>query len=99
MTRATKQLEGMSVAAKNELLFQHDINFNDVPNWQKRGSGLYWESYEKPALNPQTGAQVFALRRRIKVDYELPMRDAYSEFVLSLLARETAVTLQPTPYE
>jgi tRNA(His) guanylyltransferase len=99
VTRATKQLEGMSVGEKNELLFQRDINFNDVPNWQKRGIGLYWESFEKPALNRQTGEQVFAQRRRIKIDYELPMRDAYSEFVLSLLAREAAVTLQPTPYE
>lgn len=34
--QATSTLEGMSVAAKNELLFQHGINFNDLPRWQKR---------------------------------------------------------------
>ncbi len=32
MAAATQRLEGMSVAEKNELLFQHGINFNDVPN-------------------------------------------------------------------
>jgi tRNA(His) 5'-end guanylyltransferase len=85
MTAATRRLEGMPVAEKNELLFQHGVNFNDVPNWQKRGVGLYWETYDKPAVNPQTGQEVFAKRRRIKVDYELPMRDAYGEFILSLI--------------
>jgi tRNA(His) 5'-end guanylyltransferase len=84
---ATRRLEGMSVAAKNELLFQHDVNFNDVPNWQKRGIGLYWEWHDKAALNPLTGEQVLAKRRRIKVDYELPMREAYGEFVTNLLAQ------------
>jgi tRNA(His) 5'-end guanylyltransferase len=83
---ATKRLEGLPVGAKNELLFQHGINFNDVPNWQKRGIGLYWETYRKPALNPKTGEEVVAERRRIKVDYELPMRDAYSDFITNLLA-------------
>src|SRR5437762_1731561 len=37
---ATEKLSGMSVATKNELLFQHGINFNDLPNWQKRGTGF-----------------------------------------------------------
>jgi tRNA(His) guanylyltransferase len=82
---ATRRLEGMSVAAKNELLFQHGINFNEVPNWQKRGVGLWWEKYDKPALNPRTGQQVVAERTRVKIDCELPMRDEYSAFVLRLL--------------
>ncbi len=85
VTQATKRLEKLPVGAKNELLFQHGINFNDVPNWQKRGVGMYWESYEKAAVNPLTGAAVTATRRRIRVDYELPMRDAYGDFVLRLL--------------
>lgn len=82
---ATKRLEGMATAAKNELLFARGVNFNDVPNWQKRGIGLYWEIYGKTAVNPLTGAEVMAERRRIKVDYELPMRNEYSRFVLALL--------------
>jgi tRNA(His) 5'-end guanylyltransferase len=85
VTQATKRLEGMSVAEKNELLFQRGVNFNEVPNWQKRGIGLYWETYGKQAVNPLTGEDVVAQRRRIKVDYELPMRDEYSQFVRVLL--------------
>ncbi|HOV26321.1 MAG TPA: tRNA(His) guanylyltransferase Thg1 family protein [Pseudobacteroides sp.] len=78
---ATDSLSGMPVSDKNELLFQNGINFNEVPNWQKRGIGLYWEEYEKPCINPKTGSITTARRRRIKVDFELPMKDEYSEFI------------------
>lgn len=47
--KATQILSGQSIAQKNEFLFQRGVNFNDVPNWQKRGIGLYWEYYEKLA--------------------------------------------------
>ena len=84
-TAATEQLRGLSVAEKNEFLFQRGLNFNEVPNWQKRGIGLYWESYLKTAENPQTGQTVEAERRRIKRDFDLPMRDEYSEFIEALI--------------
>jgi tRNA(His) 5'-end guanylyltransferase len=41
----------------SELLFQHGINFNDLPNWQKRGIGLYWETYDKPAYGQRSGGE------------------------------------------
>ena len=52
-TAAANFLNKKSVAEKNELLFQHGINFNDLPNWQKRGVGLFWETYEKEGFNPE----------------------------------------------
>lgn len=79
---ATTFLSGKSVAEKNEFLFQKGVNFNDIPNWQKRGTGLYWEKYEKPAVNKKTGEQVTAIRSRIKVDMDLPMRDEYDVFIM-----------------
>jgi len=81
----TNQLSGMSVADKNELLFQNGINFNELPNWQKRGVGLYWEEYEKPSYNPKSGKEVMCIRNRIKVDYEPPMKDEYGNFIESLV--------------
>jgi tRNA(His) 5'-end guanylyltransferase len=86
---ATEKLARLSVGDKNELLYQQaNINFNDLPGWQKRGIGLYWESYQKEATNPQTGESVFATRRRIKVDLELAMKNDYSNFVRDLVIRE-----------
>jgi tRNA(His) 5'-end guanylyltransferase len=55
---ATAALEGKSVADKNELLFQAGINFNDLPPWQRRGTGLYWERYEREGYNPKLGQKV-----------------------------------------
>ena len=82
---ATNKTFALSVGQKNELLFEHGINFNDVPNWQKRGVGLYWEVFEKPSQNPVTGDETVARRRRIKRDYDLPMKDEYSEFILRIV--------------
>lgn len=86
--QATEQLLRLSVAQKNELLYQYGINFNKIPNWQKRGVGLYWEDYEKPGVNPKTNQAVKAIRRRIKADMELPMKEAYSKFIAQRLFGE-----------
>jgi len=82
---ATAALKGMSVALKNELLFQNGVNCNDLPLWQKRGIGLYWEEVDRPAENPVTGEKVLARRRRIRRDLELPMKDDYSAFLRKLI--------------
>lgn len=78
---ATRALEHQSVGFKNELLFQQGINFNNLPAWQRRGTGLYWESYRKEGFNPQTGQQVWAERRRVKVEESLPLGENYDRFV------------------
>ncbi|ODA33831.1 tRNA(His) guanylyltransferase Thg1 family protein [Planctopirus hydrillae] len=85
--QATKSLLGLSVSQKNELLFQSGINFNDLPNWQKRGIGLCWEAYDQPALNPVTKEEVTARRRRIHTNFDLPMKDDYSQFVRSFISQ------------
>lgn len=82
---ATEQLWGMPSSAKHELLFGNGINFNALPNWQKRGVGLYWEQYEKVGTNPVTGQSVIAQRRRLKRDFDLPIKDEYGQFVAGLI--------------
>lgn len=80
--QADQQMAGLSTSQKQELLFQHGINFNDLPTWQKRGIGLYWESYGKEAINPLTDETVTAQRRRIKINENLPMKQDYSEWLM-----------------
>jgi tRNA(His) 5'-end guanylyltransferase len=75
------------VAFKNELLHQHGINFNDVPRWQRRGTGISWERYEKEGYDPVRGVVVKANRRRIKVDRELPMKLEYGALVERIMAQ------------
>ena len=83
--QATRKIEGISVAAKNELLFELGINFNDVPLWTKRGVGLYWTEQDREGYNPKTKETVITQRRQIQVDLELPMRDEYSEMIRKLV--------------
>lgn len=85
--QATERLVGLPVSQKNELLFQYGINFNDLPNWQKRGVGLYWEQYDKPAVNKITKEEITARRRRIRTDLDLPMKDEYGRFVRSFISQ------------
>ena len=84
-TEATAQLEGKSIAYKNELLFQNGINFDNIPSWQKRGVGIYWEDYEKTGLNPVTGQTETAIRRRLTVNDELPLREEYAKMIKNFL--------------
>lgn len=86
VSSATKTLEGKSVSFKNELLFQHGINFDKLPSWQKRGIGLWFETYEKQGYNPKTHQNVLTTRREIRVEYELPLREAYAVLVAGFLA-------------
>lgn len=82
---ANARIENLSVAEKNDLLFDQGVNFNDLPLWQRRGIGLYWDLESRKGFNPQTREVVTVKRRAIKVDFELPMRDQYSEFISRIL--------------
>ncbi len=82
---ATKALERTTTSAKNELLYAHGVNFNEVPAWQRRGVGLSWETCERPGYDPVRGVEVTATRRRVRVDRDLPMKDAYRDHVRRML--------------
>ena len=80
---AHRQIATLSVAQKNELLFQHGINFNDLVAWQKRGIGFYWQTVDHQGYNPQTQMPTLTQRRKIHVEFELPQRETYSNLLAS----------------
>ena len=79
-------LEGMSVPDKNELLFSKGINYNDLPNWQKRGVGVVFADVQKEGFNPVKQEKVLTVRRELAVNYDLPLGDGYRQFILEKLA-------------
>ena len=83
---ATQYLRAKSVAFKNELLFARNINYNDVPQWQKRGVGVYSKEYIRQGYNPISGKIVSVKRKSFEADYELPIAEKYSAFIGSFLA-------------
>jgi tRNA(His) 5'-end guanylyltransferase len=99
VAQATAALEGTSVADKNELLFQAGINFNDLPLWQRRGTGLYWERYEREGYNPRLDQKVVTTRRRIKVDQELPLGEEYANFISWLMQAGSSTATNTTAGE
>lgn len=84
-TAATARLRGLSGAAKHDLLFQHGINFNGLPAWQKRGVGLCWQQHVRAGRNPLTGAVTETLRRELQVEMELPLKEQMGDWVRQLL--------------
>ena len=78
---ATSKLSKVSVADKNELLFQMSINYNDLPNWQKRGIGFYFKNIEKVAINKITNLDTLVVRRELYEEDNLPIKEEYSTFI------------------
>lgn len=79
---ATRTLNGLSVADKNELLVRiRGIHFDELPRWHKRGVGIYWQPYAKEIVDSRTGERATAQRRRLVIDDHLPTRAAYEAFI------------------
>jgi tRNA(His) guanylyltransferase len=85
---ATRALDGLGNSGKNELLFARGINFAEVPSWQRRGVGLWFEEFERPGFDPVRGDEVVARRRRVRVERELALGDAYRADLGRLLSLE-----------
>lgn len=85
---ATKRLDKATVADKNDLLFSYNINFNNIPNWQKRGIGLLWKEIEKKGYNPKTKQNTVGKRRQLSTNENLPMKDGYHAFILQLIEKK-----------
>lgn len=82
---ATQLLRSMSHTDKHELLFHWGINFNDLPAWQKRGTGFYYKQVEREGYNPKKQEKVLVKRRVLEMDMEFPMKQDYSTFLENLL--------------
>ena len=86
LTKESDAFDGKGTAWKNELLFRRGVNFSDLPAWQKRGVGLWWETTEKPGVDPRTGTPAVGTRRRIHRELELPVGDAWTRLLGRLAA-------------
>lgn len=84
--QATRLLDKASVADKVSILRQHDIDYDTLPIWQRQGTGLYWQSYQKEGYNPITKQTVLADRRRITQFSDFQSRDDYQFWLMELFA-------------
>src|SRR5262249_37445699 len=91
IAEATASLQNKGVDAKHELLFQAGVNFNDLPLWQRRGTGLHCETYQREGYSPKLAHKVLTTRRRVKVDGELPLGEEYATLIERILRSGTGL--------
>lgn len=90
--KASSLLERKTVDDKLKILTDHLVDFNTTPAWQRLGTGLYWETYLKDGYNPITQKTVQVPRRIIRLNENLPIKDAYSKFITDLLKEEACAS-------
>ena len=86
--KASSELLRQSVSYKNELLFRRGINFNDVPAWQKRGTGMRWMQVPHLGYNPKTKQHVESTRQTLLALPNLPYGVEYTGLIQGLLETE-----------
>ena len=89
-----KQISGISNGDKNELLFSHGINYNDLPLWQRRGVGMYFKEIEKTGYNPVTKKETTCIRRSLYLEEELPIGEPYVRLIQSILEANSHASKQ-----
>jgi hypothetical protein len=52
----------------------------------KKNGLYYFEEYEKSAVNQKKGEKTITIRKRLKIDFGIPMKEQYSDFIKRFLA-------------
>lgn len=73
--KATKILKGKKSKQIHDILFDRGINIAEVPAWQRRGVGIYKKEVYVEGYNPISKENVLSKRKRIFVDWNLPLFD------------------------
>jgi tRNA(His) guanylyltransferase len=81
-SRAVEILDKKKSSQLHEILFERGLNITDIPQWQRRGIGLYKKEIPKTGYNPINKEKVTSTRLRIHKDWEMPLFD--TEFFTKL---------------
>lgn len=87
-SQATRVLDKKGFKFKNELLRDMGIDFDEVPTWQRYGTGIFFKDIIREGFNPIKNEKVLAKRRELFVDYEIPHGDEYRKYVLEFLKED-----------
>lgn len=91
-TEAQSILDSRWNKFKHDILFWHDNNYNNIPDWQKRGVGFYWKPYEKDAINKKTGEKITVLKKELlmkdnlhkePVDYLKWIKETFRDYMFT----------------
>jgi tRNA(His) 5'-end guanylyltransferase len=83
---ATRVLVERTSRTRRELLRRHEIDFDQLPVWQRHGVGLFWQCYEKRGYDPVAKHEITAARRRIGIELSLPAGEDYVALLRGAMA-------------
>jgi tRNA(His) 5'-end guanylyltransferase len=89
--RATALVEGPA-QRKHDFLHERGINVAEVPAWQRRGSCIVRETYQREGYNPKTGESAQATRRRLARREDLPRGEEFRAFCCQALGEPLLTT-------
>lgn len=72
-TEANDKINGMKLNEIHELLFQNNINLNDIETYKKRGIGVYRKNKKVVGYNKKENKNQTSYRSYVFIDWELPI--------------------------
>lgn len=66
------KINGMKLSDVHELLFQNDINLNDVDTYKKRGIAVYRKNKKVVGFNKKENKEQISYRSYVYTDWDLP---------------------------
>ena len=69
---ANDKIKGMKLHEVHELLFENDINLNDIDIYKKRGIGIYRKHKKIEGFNKKENKNQTSYRSYVYTDWELP---------------------------
>ncbi len=74
-SKAVEILNKKKSSELHEILFERGLNMSEVPQWQRRGIGLYKKKISINGYNPINKETVTSQRSKIYKDWKLPLFD------------------------
>ena len=68
---AQSLIKGKSIEEKKQLLQQYEIDFDSLPQWQRKGVNVAWVEVEKEGWNPITQRATTTIRKELRHDLRL----------------------------
>jgi tRNA(His) 5'-end guanylyltransferase len=87
-SQASRILDKKGFGFKVDLLQEKGINFDEVPVWQRYGTGISYKDVEREGFNPIKNEKVIVQRRELFADYEIPHGDEYRKYVVEFLKED-----------
>jgi tRNA(His) guanylyltransferase len=80
--KAVSELNKADHNIRHEILKRNNMSFEELPGWQRNGTGIYRQYIYRDGFNPKTQQTIKARRRELVVNEDLPTGEEYRNLIL-----------------